>query len=143
MDILMKKELVSVNANRSMEEHMALDPKQKDVLNREKEQQLQNKSEPHNIDMYIEQFKKQIKAGPFYICCVCNRTLYKKSVIILKKTKYSVQNCFMVQCSFDGNEYICKTCHTKAPFTLAKKWHGTGEKWHGCHFFFGTARLFL
>ena len=113
MDILMKKELVSVNANRSMEERMALDPKQKDVLNREKEQQLQNKSEPHNIDMYIEQFKKQIKAGPFYICCVCNRTLYKKSVIILKKTKYSVQNCFMVQCSFDGNEYICKTCHIK------------------------------
>ena len=113
MDILMKKELVSVNANRSMEERMALDPKQKYVQSREKEQQLQNKSEPHNIDMYIEQFKKQIKAGPFYICCVCNRTLYKKSVIILKKTKYSVQNCFMVQCSFDGNEYICKTCHTK------------------------------
>ena len=29
----------------------------------------------------------------------------------------------------------------KAPFTLAKKWHGTGEKWHGASFFFGTARL--
>ena len=23
----------------------------------------------------------------------------------------------------------------KAPFTLAKRWHGTGEKWHGAVFF--------
>ena len=23
----------------------------------------------------------------------------------------------------------------EAPFTLAKKWHGTGEKWHGAGFF--------
>jgi hypothetical protein len=30
----------------------------------------------------------------------------------------------------------------EAPFTLAKKWHGTGEKWHGAGFFWhGTTRL--
>ena len=63
--------------------------------------------------MYIEEFKKQVKAGPFYICCVCNRTLYKKSVIILQANKYSSKDYFMIQNSFDGKEYICKTCYAK------------------------------
>ena len=66
-----------------------------------------------DIDTYIEEFKKQVKAGPFYICCVCNRTLYKKSVIILQANKYSSKDYFMIQNSFDGKEYICKTCHAK------------------------------
>jgi hypothetical protein len=78
-----------------------------------KEKQVEKKSQIHDIDIYIEKFKKQIKAGPFYICCVCNRTLYKKSVVILQKNKYPRQDCFMLQCSFDSKEYICKTCHAK------------------------------
>lgn len=28
------------------------------------------------IDSSTEQFKKKIKEGPYYICCVCSRTLY-------------------------------------------------------------------
>ena len=51
----------------------------------------------HDINTYIEEFKKQIKAGPFYICCVCNRTLYRKSVITLQKNKYSCQDYFAFQ----------------------------------------------
>ena len=66
-----------------------------------------------DIDTYIEEFKKQVKAGPFYICCACNKTLYKKSVIILQANKYSSKNYFMIQNSCNGKEYICKTCHTK------------------------------
>ena len=67
----------------------------------------------HDINTYIEEFKKQIKAGPFYICCVCNRTLHRKSVITLQKNKYSCQDYFAFQNSFDGKQYICKTCHAK------------------------------
>jgi hypothetical protein len=37
-----------------------------------KEKWMEKKSQFHDI----EKFKKQIKSGPFYICCVCNRTLY-------------------------------------------------------------------
>ena len=74
-----------------------------------KEKRMEKKSQIHDI----EKFKKQIKSGPFYICCVCNRTLYKKSVVILQKNKYPRQDCFMLQCSFDGKNYICKTCHAK------------------------------
>ena len=87
----------------------------------EKKKRLENKSRKYamdkqdcpNIDVYIEKFKQKIKAGPFYICCVCNRALYKKSLIIIQRSKYTRQNCFVFQTSFDGNHYICKTCHGK------------------------------
>ena len=114
MDISKKKELSAMTSSRIMSNRMSLDPKQKNnFLNREKEKRIEKKSLTHDIDMYIENFKKQIKSGPFYICCVCNRTLYKKSVVILQKNKYPRQDCFMCQCSFDGKEYICRTCHAK------------------------------
>ena len=74
---------------------------------------MEKKPQIHDIDMYIEKLKKQIKSGPFHICCVCNRTLYKKSVVILQKNKYPRQDCFMLQRSFDGKNYICRTCHAK------------------------------
>ena len=65
------------------------------------------------IDFCIEQFRNKIREGPCYICCVCNRLLYRRSVIIFCKSKYSCQNFFSVQSSFDAKEYICKTCHLK------------------------------
>ena len=94
--------------------YQVMDPQQKNaLLNREKEKTMEKNSQIHDIDMYIDEFKRQIKAGPFHICCVCDRTLYKKSVITLQKNKYPRQDCFMLQCSFDGKEYVCKTCHGK------------------------------
>ncbi|CAB3988273.1 Hypothetical predicted protein [Paramuricea clavata] len=94
MDISKKKELSAMNSSKIMSNCMSLDPTQKNnLLNREKEKWMEKKSLTHDIDMYIEKFKKQIKSGPFYICCVCNRTLYKKSVVILQKNKYPRQDC--------------------------------------------------
>ena len=37
------------------------------------------------IDFCIEQCKNKIRKGPCYICCVCNRLLYKRSVHIFGK----------------------------------------------------------
>ena len=45
--------------------------------------------------------------------CVTEHYIYKKSVVILQKNKYPRQDCFMLQCSFDGKNYICRTCHAK------------------------------
>ena len=109
----MSKEQKRKTLENKRTKYEAMDQSKKKVLNREKEKRMEKKSQIHDIDMYIEKFKKQIKAGPFYICCVCNRTLYKKSVVILQKNKYPRQDCFMLQCSFDSKEYICKTCHAK------------------------------
>lgn len=45
---------------------------------------------------------------------MCNRTLYKKSVLKLITGNYPWQDLLSIQTSFDGKEYICKTCHSKA-----------------------------
>jgi len=70
----------------------------------------------HDLDHCISVFHKKIKQGPYYICSVCNRLLYKQSVIHLKKHKYincDIDNVFTNKRSFDDKEYICKTCHSK------------------------------
>ena len=54
----------------------------------------------------------QIKEGPYYICVVCNRCLYKKSVISFKIENYGDGNAvsFSLVMSYDGHSYICRTC---------------------------------
>ena len=67
------------------------------------------------MDHYISKFQSRIKEGPYYICSVCNRLLYRKSVKLLEKKKYcSVpKTLFTNIASFDNKEYICTTCHSK------------------------------
>ena len=69
-----------------------------------------------NVDVCISQFCQKIKQGPYYVCTVCHRMLYRKSVLIFNKQKYvncNIQNIFADKLSFDNKEYICKTCHSK------------------------------
>ena len=66
------------------------------------------------MDSCIDTFKKKIREGPYYICCVCDRMLYMKSVLQLLSNRYSSQHLINVQISFDGKIYICNTCHSKA-----------------------------
>ena len=48
--------------------YQVMDSQQKNaLLNREKEKTMEKNSQIHDIDMYIDEFKRQIKAGPFYI----------------------------------------------------------------------------
>ena len=91
-------------------EYCEMEPVKKKVTFSYKEKR--NKAD-RGIDFCIEQFRNKIREGPCYICCVCNRLLYRRSVIIFCKSKYLCINFFSVQSSFDGKEYICKTCHLK------------------------------
>lgn len=34
----------------------------------------------HNLDSFITTFHKKVREGPYYICSVCNRILYRKTV---------------------------------------------------------------
>ena len=36
-------------------------------------------------------FQSKIREGPYYICSVCNRILYRKTVIQLKKQMFNTQ----------------------------------------------------
>ena len=49
---------------------------------------------------------------------MCNRLLYRKSVLGFKKDSYNSSSClFTSVTSFNGNMYICNTCHV----TIKKK----------------------
>ena len=52
-----------------------------------------------------------MKEGPYYICVVCNRCMYKRTVKPFKQSKYRIDcDIFTMIKSFDKNWYICVTC---------------------------------
>ena len=83
--------------------------KKKELLSQPSEKLVKARS----IKLCINQFKRKIREGPYFICTVCNRILYKKSVITCINKKYPCQTYFNIQQSFDGKQYICNTCHSK------------------------------
>ena len=56
-------------------------------------------------------FKKLINSGPYYICVVCNRCLYRRSVFTFKRNKFSAfsNKMFSIVLPFGGNFYIFMT----------------------------------
>ena len=63
----------------------------------------------------VSKFKSLIKKGPYFICVICYRGLYKRSA-----SKFSRNSCSSLtkqllglERSYDGCAYICKTCHSK------------------------------
>jgi len=90
----------------------------KQIVNRRKELKEENCISKHSLDYYIQQFNRGIREGPYYICVVCNRLLYRKTVLEFKKDKYNSSSyLFTSVTSFNGNMYICNTCHV----TIKKK----------------------
>ena len=62
----------------------------------------------------LKSFQNNIIEGPCYVCVCCNRCLYRKSVISFRQNKYNVDPmAYALVKSFDQNEYVCVTCHTK------------------------------
>ena len=70
-----------------------------------------NKSTPDSSK--IQLFKKAIQEGPFFVCVVCNRCLYKQSVRHFNPNRYQISEVvFSLVPSYDLF-YICKTCDSK------------------------------
>ena len=82
-----------------------------------KQQQKKGKkvkaNQTYSLDHCIAMFKPKIREGPYYICSVCNKIFHRKSVLALLRTKYNSKLLFTDTNSFDGKEYICKTCYSK------------------------------
>ena len=90
----------------------------KQIVNRRKELKEENCFSTQSLDYYIQQFNRGIREGPYYICIVCNRLLYRKTVLEFKRDKYNSRSyLFTSVTSFNGNMYICHTCHV----TIKKK----------------------
>ena len=69
-----------------------------------------------SFDRKVSNFKLLIKNGAFFICIICNRCLYRTSVVSFNIEKYSVDEnmIFMVKL-YDDNYYICATCDNALP----------------------------
>ena len=92
--------------------------KKQNIISRvQSNRQAHQNSVQHDLDYKISVFQSKIREGPYYICSVCNRLLYRKTVIQLKKQVYNTaadkKDLFTDIKSFDDKHYICKTCHTK------------------------------
>ena len=112
IDVSKKKQMLEIRRKKYKEMDAS---KKKQMLNR-KAQQNSKISKLH-VDVCISQFCQKIKEGPYYVCTVCNRMLYRKSVLIFNKQKYvncNIQNIFTKTLSFDNKEYICKTAIPKS-----------------------------
>ena len=86
------------------------------LLQKQKDYAALKASNNSDIDKRIKKFKELIMEGPYYICVVCNRCLYKRSVITFKIEKYESLNStfyFSHILSFDSSQYICITCNRK------------------------------
>ena len=83
----------------------------KQIVTRRKNLKEKKRSSGYSLDYYIQQFNQAIREGPYYICVVCNRLLYRKTVLQFKKNNYnSSSSLFTSVTSFNGNMYICNTC---------------------------------
>ena len=60
-------------------------------------------------------FKERINSRPYYICVVCNRSFYRRSMGLFERNKFCAvsDDLLSLVSSFDGNFYICKTCGKK------------------------------
>ena len=90
----------------------------KQIVTKRKELKEKKCSSTHSLDYYIQQFNRAIREGPYYICVVCNRLLLRKAVLEFKRDNYNSSSCSFIRVtSFNGNMYICNTCHV----TIKKK----------------------
>ena len=67
------------------------------------------------FEFKISVFKELINSGPYYICVASNRNLYKNSVVLFPRDKYSIisDDVFRHVTPLDGKSYVCKTCGKK------------------------------
>ena len=63
--------------------------------------------------LIVVDFKNQIKEGIFYISVICNRFLYKISVILFKKENYDdvIATLTYLHKSYDDLLYMCEACN--------------------------------
>ena len=79
MDPVKKKVLLE----RKRKKYKSMDPVKKKVLLGTKKYKLKKcklSMDLNDLDDYISRFCSKIKEGPYYICSVCNRLLYRTSL---------------------------------------------------------------
>ena len=81
--------------------------------------------ENEEVQLFGQRFLNEIKVGPEFVCTCCKRLMFRHSVVRVpgdrymnksktpdqkKKRKAHIDKCLTFELSFDGHEWICKTC---------------------------------
>ena len=64
---------------------MSADDKKRYINKQKLGENERRKSRRDSLDYCIKQFNITIRDGPYYICVVCNRLLYRKTVVEFKR----------------------------------------------------------
>ena len=85
-------------------------------LKQRRQKYATKKSVVNDENSRVKKFKQSVLEGPYYICVVCNRCLYRRSVVLFKSDGYDIcdpEFYFSLVQSYDGSSYVCHTCHRK------------------------------
>ena len=79
---------------------------------REKKCGFKNNFSKKSKNDFVTIFRDAIKKGPYFVCIVWHRCLYRRTVKLFNKMSYScsLDNIFRYIKSSDSNFYICITC---------------------------------
>ena len=101
-----------VKLKRKAEYAKCLGTPEHEKLKQQKRVSYANRTNKNNK---VKCFKENVQQGPFYVCVICHRSLYLRSVLLFNGSRYDprlLENCINVL-SYDRRLYICKTCHKK------------------------------
>jgi hypothetical protein len=95
----MEQPIKAKHMNKLRNRYNSMDPEKKDrELTKKREAVHQARSVDislqNDLDHCLSVFRDKIKEGPCYVCSVCQRMLYRRSVVQLKKCKYDIQYVF-------------------------------------------------
>ena len=72
-----------------------------------------------SVECAISAFHAEVKFGPDFVCTCCHSMMYRKSVILCNRAKYTKTSADVFQMVFspnlsyissDGKESVCRTC---------------------------------
>ena len=99
-----------------------MDPKKKKDYVLDKARNQVSKSDA-TMESCIENFRKKTQEGPYYGCGVCNRALYKRSLMKFIIIQYPHQNCLTVKYHLMlNNTYVVqKSLKENSPSSCCKQ----------------------
>ncbi|XP_035689909.1 uncharacterized protein LOC118425183 [Branchiostoma floridae] len=106
------------------------DPNHRDLKNRNRQINRGKNQSLADVNKDIEEFQRECKNGPEYVCTVCHRLLFCNQVVICDKDKYveAVKHCltgtYVHQCNVECSPHACPTANSSR-----------GQEWicHCCH----------
>ena len=107
-----KQHMASVRASETSEQALHRRQSNKQTMSSTRKRNV-------SVECAVSAFHSEVRLGPDYVCTCCHRMMYRKSVILCNKAKYTKAGADVVQkvfsadlryISFDGKQWVCRTC---------------------------------